>query len=50
MPRVYGEGRPPGEERWVFDFDNMTEEDKAEWALWIEALAAPIPPDKDGDK
>jgi hypothetical protein len=50
MPKIYGEGRPAGQERRVINFDNMTEEDKAEWALWIEALAAPIPPDNDENK
>ena len=42
MPRIFGEGRPPGRERWVIHYDCMTREDKEEMKRWLEELRKPL--------
>lgn len=43
MPKVYGEGRPPGQERWVIHYDHMTPEDEEEMKDWLVELRKPLP-------
>lgn len=49
MPKIYGEGRPPGCERWVIGYDCMTEEDLEEMKKWEAELLKPWPVANDND-